>query len=719
MYQEDIKAYEEQLSSLNELVVTLQQDMYRQKQNIEILENDLLDTQEKNTKEYKEIFEQNPNIMVVLDKFGKIKKLNNSAINFFEKRKYILVENSFRKFLDHIVFNEFTTKFNDFVKEKKSNTSTLHFLQLKNKKNFSMTLKKIVLGDTKQIIGLISPYDETDSQRSNYLSHIVLDQLRDGVIITDEKGKILRINNAFIEITGYTISEVLGKTPRILKSFRHSSKFYEKLWYDISHHGWWSGEIWNKRKNGEVYPEWLQINRVIEPITKKVFYTSIFSDISKRKKHQTELDRLAHYDTLTGLVNRHFLQISLSNLLEKSSTKNTKNAILFLDLDHFKQVNDIYGHHEGDLLLQEAAQRILATVRTSDIVARVGGDEFIVVLSRINNEEFINKVAQALIKELRKPFFINNNEHTIGASIGISIYPQHGLNITELMSRADSAMYRSKNSGRNQVSIFKIEDEKHIQEKDSFKNLLLKTIKNPSEHLEVYYQPIINLKDESLCSLEALLRIKDEKGAFINPEQIVYIAEAEGLINELGDIIFNEICKFMSSLENLNYKKVPIAVNLSVLQLGKVNFIESFENIASQYNLQLKDFNFEITETRTMENLEKLFKTLIDLKNFACEISLDDFGTGYASLSQLHNLPVDIVKIDKSFTFRIDTDVHAKNMVKAMVLMTKGLNCKVIIEGVETKQNIEWLKEIGVDFAQGYYFSKPLNKTLIKEKYLK
>ena len=719
MYQEEIKAYQEQLSSLNELVVDLQQDIYRQKQNIEILENDLLDTQEKNSKEYKEIFEQNPNIMVVLDKFGKIKKLNNSAINFFEKRKYILVENSFRKFLDHIVFNEFTTQFNNFIKEEKFNAYTLHFLQLKDKKTFSMTLKKIVLGDTEQIVGLIFPYDETDSQRSNYLSHIVLDQLRDGVIITDDKGKILRINNAFIEITGYTVSEVLGKTPRILKSFRHSSKFYEKMWYDIAHHGWWSGEIWNKRKNGEVYPEWLQINRVVEPITKKVFYTSIFSDISERKKRQAQLDRLAHYDTLTGLVNRHFLQISLSNLLEKSSSKNTKNAILFLDLDHFKQVNDIYGHHEGDLLLQEAAQRILATVRTSDIVARVGGDEFIVVLSRIKNEEFINKVAQSLIKELRRPFFINNNEHTIGASIGVAIYPQHGINITELMSRADSAMYRSKNSGRNQVSIFKIEDEQYIQEKDSIKNLLLKTIKKPSEHLEVYYQPIIKLKDESLCSLEALLRIKDEKGEFVNPEQIIYIAETEGLINELGDIIFNEICKFMSSLKNLNYKNVPIAVNLSVLQLGKTNFIDSFENIVSQYNLELKDFNFEITETRAMENLDNLFKTLLELKGFGCEISLDDFGTGYASLSQLHNLPVDIVKIDKSFTFRIDNDIHAKNMVKAMVLMTKGLNCKVIIEGVETKENIKWLREIGVDFAQGYYFSKPLNKTLIKEKYLK
>ncbi|WP_072679921.1 EAL domain-containing protein [Arcobacter sp. LA11] len=718
----EIKAYQEQISNLNRLVVELQRDLYNQKQNIEILENDIIDLDNQMYKDYRFFFEQSPNILIILDQFGKIKNLNESALSFLSKKKYIILESSFRSFLDQIVFSEYTTQFRNFIKDEKRQSIMFYFLQLKNKTSFTLTLKKLHDKKTDQsrlIIGVIHPYDESDSQNSNYLSHIVIDQLKDGVIITNEKAEILKVNNAFTEITGYSTSEALGQTPRLLKSGRHSMDFYKKIWYDIEHHGWWSGEIWNKRKNGEVFPEWLQVNRVIEPVTKRIFFTSIFSDISERKKHQLELDRLAHYDTLTGLVNRHFLQISLSNLLEKSEKKNSKNGILFLDLDHFKQINDIYGHHEGDLLLQEAAQRILATVRTNDIVARVGGDEFIIVLSRIQSEEFVSKIGNSLVKELRKPFFINNNEHIIGASIGIAISPLHGTQIGELMSRADSAMYRAKKSGRNQVSVFRPEDEKFIKEKDTFKNILLKTINNPLKRkLEVYYQPIINIEDSSLYSLEALLRIEDENGNFVNPEEIISIAESEGLITELGEIIFEEICKFYSQNIKNNYKIVPIAINISILQLIKETFIESYNDIALKYDLDINNFNFEITETSAMENLENLQSTINNLCNLGSKIYLDDFGTGYASLSQLHNLPVNVVKIDKSFTFRIDEDQQARNMVKSMIYMAHGINCKVVIEGVETKKSFEWLKSIEADYVQGYYFSKPLKVEEIREKFL-
>lgn len=719
----DEKAYLEQISSLNQLIVELQDEIYSKNQDIEIFENDLIEKDYETFKDYQVFFEQSPNTVVILDGFGKIKNANVAALDYFHKKKYDLVGASLRSLLDQVVFNEFTTQFHSFIKEKNSEKVVFHFLQQKNKKTFTLVLKKLLLSELKTnelIMGVVLPHDDDNQeQHSNYISHIVLDQLKDGLIITNDEGKIVKINTSFTAITGYTKNDVLGKNPSILKSGRHTHTFYKKMWYEIEHHGWWAGEIWNKRKNGEVYPEWLQINKVIEPATKRVFYTSLFSDISDRKKRQTELDRLAHYDTLTGLVNRYFLQITLTNLLENSKRTNTKNGILFLDLDHFKQINDLYGHNEGDLLLQEAAQRIQASVRTSDIVARVGGDEFIVVLTRVQSQELVEKISNNLIDVLRKPFHINNHEHTIGASIGIVISPIHGKSIDELLSRADSAMYRAKNSGRNQTSVFKQEDEEYIKKKDTLKSLLLKIIKEPdTKNLDVYYQPIINAKDNSLYSMEALLRVKDNDDNFINPEEIINIAESEGLISEFGEILFSKVCKFYKYNLDNNYKIVPITVNLSILQLIREDFIDNFKDIVNLYDLDISYFNFEITETKAMENLESLLLNIAKLNRLGSKIYLDDFGTGYASLSQLHNLPIDIVKIDKSFTFRIDDDVQAKNMVKAMVLMTNELGCKIVIEGVETKQSFEWLKSIGVDFIQGYYFSKPLNSKEIRKNYL-
>ncbi len=722
MFDEEIRAYQEQISSLNQIIVDLQQELFKQKQDCQILENDLLYSGINIEKDYSTYFEQSPNILVIIDKFGKIKKLNETAINFFENGKFNILEQNFRTFLDQSVFMEYTSKFQTFLKDTSQKSMNFHFLLLKNQKSFSLSLKKLDVQNYERgilIMGVILPYDSDGSQSSNYLSHLVLDQLKDGVIITNEEAKILKVNSAFTEITGYSQDFVLGKTPSILKSGRHTKDFYSDIWKSITHHGWWAGEVWNKRKNNNIFPEWLQINRVIEPVTKKMFYIAIFSDITDRKKRQYELDRLAHYDVLTGLVNRHFLNINFSNLLENSKRKKTKNAVLFLDLDHFKQVNDIYGHHEGDLLLQETAQRILSKVRTNDIVARIGGDEFVIILSRIQDEKIILKIAESLIKEIRKPFFINNNEHNIGTSIGVSIYPDHGTTTAELMSRADSAMYRSKNAGRNQVSIFKEEDEKYILEKDSFKNILLKTLKNPSKYLEVFYQPIFNTKNNEINSLEALLRVKNDDEEFINPENIISIAESEGLITELGELIFNEVCIFYKFNKENNLKNLPIAVNLSVLQLMKESFIENFESIALKHALQLKNFNFEITETSTMENLESLNFQLNQLSKKGSRIYLDDFGTGYASLSQLHNLPIDVVKVDKSFTFRIDKDEQARKMVTSMISMTQGLNCDIVIEGVETNESLQWLKDINANYVQGYLFSKPLCKDEIRKKYLK
>jgi diguanylate cyclase (GGDEF)-like protein len=445
---------------------------------------------------------------------------------------------------------------------------------------------------------------------------------------------------------------------------------------------------------------------------------STFSDITERKEHQERLDQLAHYDELTGLMNRRFLMVTLQLLLDRVQTTQGKVAVLFVDLDHFKQINDQFGHHEGDLLLQEASQRILASVRQSDIVGRVGGDEFVIVLSRIESYESAQGIALKIIHSLNQVFQLSTS-HFIGASVGIAYYPVHGKSMNDLMRHADSAMYRAKNSGRSQFAIFNEDDEDALISHKEIKNLLRRAIENPKKYLQMYYQPLFDPFTSTLISAEALVRLFNEEGKMISPDVFIEIAENEGFMYELGEKIFESVCEFVKNAKNLGYTPPRIAINLSVAQLVNENLFSTFSSIAQSYALEVNTFSYEITETSAMQKLSSILSGIMEFKNAGCLIMLDDFGTGYASLSQIYKLPIDVIKIDKSFTDLIEgQDSSSKKLIHAIISMANALNIDVIVEGVETKEQLEWLMQHNVKKVQGYYFSKPLDGDTFTRNYL-
>ncbi|MFO7832203.1 MAG: EAL domain-containing protein [Desulfuromonadaceae bacterium] len=719
--EQERSSYAEQLSAITELLERTQMELLDQKQHNSILESEINSLSEGNIfGEYREYFDNIPVGVIVLNRHGIIDDLNLVSAKFFQINRKSGEPISFRSLLSTTGFGDFSKLFSSFKINKNQHTVDFHLLQLKDRRQFSLHLSKThFYGKSRALmLGVIIPVETANSAHSEYLANLAVDQLREGIVITDEDGKILRVNNAFSEITGYSRDESIGENPRILKSGRHGEDFYKELWEQISHHGWWQGEIWNKRKNGHIYPQWLQISRIFEPATQKVYYISTISDISERKEHQSELDRLAHYDTLTGLMNRHFVKISLQNLVYRAvEDKSCLMAVMFVDLDHFKLINDQYGHHEGDLVLQEAANRILASVRQTDVVGRVGGDEFVVILTRLEDAEDAAMIAEKIIHSVSQPYKINKNSHLLSASIGVAFYPDDGIEINDLMRRADAAMYRSKKKGRAQVVFFTMQDEKEIFSHDQLKTLIRSAIKTPELHIDPHYQPILDCQTGELSSLEALLRIQDETGNWFSPADVIEVAENENLIVELGEKIFERICAFVSNAEK-NGSLVPaITVNLSVHQLNKDDLFGRFNKIAGNFELELSRFNFEVTETSAMQNIKTILHTIYKFKEAGCKVLLDDFGTGFASLSQLHMLPVDIVKIDRTFTAMIDnSDESHRDFIRAIASMVKILKIDIIIEGVETQSQLEWLKGQNVDLVQGYYFSKPVKgRTLIEE----
>jgi diguanylate cyclase (GGDEF)-like protein/PAS domain S-box-containing protein len=716
------QAYQEQLLAQSEILDTLQHRILSLQQQNSILEDELMNSAytEKNS-DYETYFKLSPVHLVIIDGHGIIRDLNESAIEFFHSKRESIEGASLRSLLTKSSFRDFTKNFANF-KESDDTDAYIYFLQLKNLHQFTLILRKLSpIHDNRSmsIICSIVTLDSTTSEYSDYLSKIAIDQMHEGITVTDEHGTILRVNNAFTEISGYSRDEVIGKNPNILKSGRHSKGFYDRMWDEIRHHGWWSGEIWNRRKNAQIYPQWLQINRIMDPISRKLYYISTFSDITERKKNQEKLDQLAHYDALTGLMNRHFMKISLQNLIDRQRDSKSIFAVLFIDLDHFKQINDRYGHHIGDLVLQESSQRILGAIRQNDYVGRIGGDEFVVLLTRLEKIEDALRVAEKIVKKISLPYNVNTKTHHISASIGVAQYPLHGDSVEDLMRRADTAMYRAKNSGRARVSLFDDEDEKALISHEHIKALIRKAIEFPQQHLKLHYQPVINALTHDVVSLEALVRLIDDNDAIISPICFIETAETENMIGALGEQIFTKVCRFIEENDKKAITTPPIAINLSVLQLSNDTLFETFENIAKAHNLSIERFSFEVTETHAMQSMNTILHTMHQFRNAGCKIMLDDFGTGYASLSELYQLPVDTIKIDKSFTDRIE-DHHEshQNLIRAILSMAGALKLDIIVEGVENEKQLEWLKDQGAIKIQGYVYSKPLDGEQLRAQFL-
>ncbi|MGC9457446.1 MAG: putative bifunctional diguanylate cyclase/phosphodiesterase [Halothiobacillaceae bacterium] len=716
----DVQAYRSEIAQQNELIRQLQDKLLRQGSQIRSLERELFTLSfEKEQQQQRQVaatrlFERAPLASVILDAHMQILDMNRQAERFFDHKREHLVRRSFRSLLSRDAFRRFSSDMSALRADEQDSRYS-QFLELANRTPFSMVLARL---DEDRFYGVIQDLSVAAiAQNSERLAHFALEQLREGVIITDPKGVILKVNHAFTEISGYTPDEAIGKTPALLHSGRHSPRFYEQMWARLARHGWWAGEVWNRRKSGEIYPEWLQINRIVEPVTHQLFYVATFSDITEKKQHQKSLDKLAHYDSLTGLPNRRFFERALENHLHRARDNEAhKQAILFIDLDKFKEVNDRYGHQEGDLVLKEAAQRITASVRDTDIVSRIGGDEFVLMLPRLQDEAAARTIAAKLTHALAMTYDVNGRQHRLSASVGIALYPDHGDSVEDLMRRADAAMYQAKEKGKNQWALFDYADEANLLILDEKKRLIWSAIEDPEGFLDMHYQPIFcGQADARITELEALLRIQDQARHEIRTDEFIALAEESRLMVPLGESIFHATCQFARRLHDAGLS-VPVTVNLSAEQFYDPNLLGSLESIAERQGLTLDRFNFEITETATMHNIDMMRDTLGALREKGARVLLDDFGTGYASLSQLHDLPVDILKLDRSFVNGISVNPTAESLVRAMLAMARALQLRVIAEGVETENQARWLRTERADCMQGYLLSRPLSADVMFAK---
>ena len=541
------------------------------------------------------------------------------------------------------------------------------------------------------------------------LSDIVFENTTEGIIITNEKGEIISVNNAFSNITGYFFEEIKYLNPKILKSGKHDREFYTNLWAELEKNGSWKGEIWNRKKNGEVYPEWLNLSVVKDSNGKVLNYVALFSDITKIKNSNAKIEYLAHHDPLTNLPNRLLLKARLNKSIEKCNDLQQRLAIFFIDIDNFKMINDTYGHSIGDKIINLVAQRLQKNIRKNDTISRIGGDEFIIVVEDIIEQKNIQKIAQKILNDFLEPIKLGEYLFDTTISMGISIYPNNGLNAEDLIKHADTAMYSAKNAGRNQFQFYKKEMTSEIFEKIVMKQEINDAIKN--NEFEVYYQPQIDIKTNKIIGAEALLRWNHKSLGLISPDDFIPHAEETKLIIPLGNFVLKTACSFMKKLHQENLlMDGKIAVNISAIQLKHTDIYNTVIENLKATNLDARFLELELTETFIMENVEESIVILNSLKEIGVQLSIDDFGTGYSSLSYLKQFPIDKLKIDKSFIAEIPHSQKDIAITKTVIALAKGLGIKVIAEGVEKEEQKEFLTLENCDEIQGWFYAKALKE---------
>lgn len=528
----------------------------------------------------------------------------------------------------------------------------------------------------------------------------------EGMFITDANRVILNVNQSFTRITGYSAAEAIGNTPRLLRSGRHDKQFYDALWQSLHDKGVWQGEVWNRRKNGEIYPEWLTItaaksNNII------THYVATLADITERKVTENHINQLAFYDPLTQLPNRRLLHERIKHAVEVSRRTDSQMAVLMLDLDKFKAVNDNFGHAVGDELLQQVAARIKAHLREVDTVARLGGDEFVVLMEEIEHPEHVAHVADNIIHALSEPFKLcENNDVYIGTSIGIAIHPQHGDSANTLLDNADMALYHAKDEGRSCFAYFSEELTQKARERIALEARLRHAIEQ--QELHVYFQPQIDINSGRIVGAEALVRWHDPIRGCIPPSEFITLAEETGLIIPLGEFVLRKTCQLGQQWLNDGLPVVRLAVNVSPYQFRRCDINALVSEALHESGFPASSLELEITESGLMDNQQHAMAILNNLHNQGIHLAIDDFGTGYSSLAYLKYFPVDVLKIDKTFIDDIPFLEGDMAITEAIISMAHHLGFKVLAEGVETIEQLAFLREHGCDMYQGYFCSKPV-----------
>jgi diguanylate cyclase (GGDEF)-like protein/PAS domain S-box-containing protein len=560
---------------------------------------------------------------------------------------------------------------------------------------------------------LLSMEDITKNKQQENESSIaaIAFESQEGMLVTDANGRILRANHAFTKITGYTAEEIIGKNPRILQSGRHTHEFYAAMWKSIKDHGVWSGEVWSRRKDGVCYPEQLTITTVCNANSIVTNYIGTIADITKSHAAAAEIHHLAFYDPLTGLPNIRLLRDRLKPALVSSYRSGRKGALLFIDLDNFKTLNDTLGHHMGDLLLQQVAQRLEFCVREGDTVARLGGDEFVVVLEDLSKQTLeaaaqTEVISNKILVTLNQPYQLATYYYNCTSSIGATLFNEHDQSADELLKQADIAMYQAKDAGRNAMRFFDQQMQISIDTRVAMEaDLRLAITEN---QFELYYQPQVN-HNRQIIGAEVLIRWQHPQNGFTSPADFIPLAEATGLILPIGAWVLETACIQLKSWESdFQAQHLLLAVNVSARQFHQVDFVEQVQLVILRSGINPERLKLELTESLVLDNIDDTIIKMNALREIGVRFSMDDFGTGYSSLSSLKKLPLNQLKIDQSFVRDIASDPDDVVIVQTIIAMAKSLGMAVIAEGVETEVQRAFLEQHDCHLYQGYLFSRPV-----------
>jgi len=559
---------------------------------------------------------------------------------------------------------------------------------------------------------LFTAYFRDISRRKNIeesmkLASLVYQSSSEAMAVTDPEGIILDINPAFTQVTGYTRDDVIGKSANLLSSGRQDDHFYETMWHSINTTGSWQGEIWNRRKNGDIYAEWLTINTIYDDDGMPFRRVELFSDITKRKESEQIIWHQANFDILTKLPNRNMFHDRLGQEIKKAKRSGQPLALMFLDLDRFKDINDTLGHSMGDQLLQETAQRISHCVRDSDTVARLGGDEFTVILNGIDEQGSVERISQKILQKLAEPFQLGDDVVYITVSLGLTLYPEDAEDIDTLIKNADQAMYAAKSSGRTAIQYFT----SSMQDAARTRMRLVTDLRTAlaEDQFRLYYQPILDLASGRICKAEALIRWVHPERGLISPVQFIPVAEETGLINEIGDWVFYEAARQVLEWRETFDSRFQISINKSPVQFQRGGTEPGlWADYLRQLGLPGQSMAVEITEGLLLDASPAISNQLLELREAGIQVAIDDFGTGYSSLAYLKRFDIDYVKIDRSFVRSIASNQNDVVLCEAIIVMAHKLGMKVVAEGVETEEQRQLLVAAGCDFAQGFLFSEPV-----------
>jgi diguanylate cyclase (GGDEF)-like protein/PAS domain S-box-containing protein len=548
--------------------------------------------------------------------------------------------------------------------------------------------------------------EQQHSEQALRLAACVFENSDEAILVTDQDNRIVTANQACTRHTGYCPGEIIGQNPSFLKSGKHDQAFYEQMWQCLQTNGHWQGEIWNRRKDGDIYPEWLSISMVHDSQGHITNYIAIFYDISAIKAATAHIEFLAHYDPLTQLINRKMLEERTVQALLLAVRNKTQLALMFINLDRFKIINDTLGQSIGDKLLKSVALRLREMTREVDIVARLGGDEFVIVLPCIESSSDATIVVNKLIAVLDEPILIAEHFLTITSSIGISLFPDDGLDYETLLRHANAAMFSAKKSGSNKFMYFSSGMNSNLEKQLQIEHELRHALKK--QEFELYYQPQVNLKSGRIIGVEALLRWNSVVFGMVSPDCFIPLAEEIGLIVAIGEWVLREACRQNAKWQRQGLPAVVVAVNLSAIQFRQKNLVDIVLSALQDSALPPEYLELELTEGIVMQDVDNTIDCLHNLKQLGIKLSIDDFGTGYSSLSYLKRFPINKLKIDKSFIHDIANDADDEKIVRAVIGLAQAMNLTVIAEGVETQEQLSFLRSHQCDEMQGYLCSKPL-----------